>query len=701
MSINTKRIVSLMVILLLLFSIVGNSVEASGRWGYATSTASLSSSGNAAASGSASTSTSSEITRIISTSSSNGTMSASYSGTTISASWSGGIATVTAEDREYSENSSTYCGQKASTCNWSKSFSPPAGAKDVQIRGSITSGSVSISGNTIYYSGSGATPTKGPEYDQTVSATIYTPGSTTQSTAGYGTTADGFRLLSSGRNQYASSSSHNCSSSQAWTSVTAGSNASASVWDPRGANSYTTCIYWNNFHVYYGSGTMTYKLHQVTTVYNYSGTVHYEYRYWIPNSPPNVILSNNAPNPLYRGVTVTFTGSATDSDGYITSRSWGGIASGTSSSSSTATYTPTSLGTFTASYSATDDVGATTTRQSTITVVNRPPSVTASNNAPNPLHRGTVVTLTGTANDLDGTIASTSWSGAVSGSGYSRTFTPTALGTYTATFRATDNDGGTATASTSFTVVNSPPTVTIISPLGTVSNPAVVPGFSTNIQWNYTDLENDPQTSYRVRVWNSNGTLFRDSGVVNSAANTYSLTGLSPGSLYYFNVIVTDQYDSRTSTTSYFRAGENFAVNDIITRQPVELVSKNPDVSMFIAGKHGPNNFPVDVLVQKTIGVGSNVVSITLTRTAYGKTWSQTRNVNVGTSQQTVTFTVPNVTTQDIRDWQKDNNHRNTVYDSFRFTATLVYSGIEIDETDNTKTAQFRSAEFGRSQLTR
>lgn len=63
---------------------------------------------------------------------------------------------------------------------------------------------------------------------------------------------------------------------------------------------------------------------------------------------------------------------------------------------------------------------------------------------------GQTVSLTATANDVDGTIASVDWSQivgpavALGGSGANRTFTPTIAGTYIFGVTATDNDGATS-----------------------------------------------------------------------------------------------------------------------------------------------------------------------------------------------------------------------------------------------------------------
>ncbi|MFC5402939.1 Athe_2463 domain-containing protein [Cohnella soli] len=145
---------------------------------------------------------------------------------------------------------------------------------------------------------------------------------------------------------------------------------------------------------------------------------------------------------------------------------------------------------------------------------------------------------------------------------------------------------------------------------------------------------------------------------------------------------------------------QNFAIIAVVPRPPLEVVQKKPPLSMFIAGKYGPATFPVDVIAQKTIGSGAESVQIKLTRTGYGKTWTETKTVLVGPAQQTITFTVPNVTDKDIRDWQAANGKKQTLYDSFKFTAELTYFNTEVTLADNKGSAQFRTAEFGRSQLT-
>lgn len=80
---------------------------------------------------------------------------------------------------------------------------------------------------------------------------------------------------------------------------------------------------------------------------------------------------------------------------------------------------------------------------------NVPPTVDAGTDQT--VNTGAVVTLTATATDSDGSIASSSWtqqSGptvSLSGTGLSRTFTPTVAGVYVFRFSATDNAGATST----------------------------------------------------------------------------------------------------------------------------------------------------------------------------------------------------------------------------------------------------------------
>lgn len=181
----------------------------------------------------------------------------------------------------------------------------------------------------------------------------------------------------------------------------------------------------------------------------------------VVNAAPNVAPTANAgidQTITLPTSTVTLTGSGADTDGTIVSYSWAKLSgSGTITSSSAASTTVTSLGAGTSTFrlTVTDNSGATATDDIQV-VVNAAPAVNQSPIADAGLNQvivlpTSVVTLSGTGSDPDGTVVSYSWtkisgSGVITSTNYPST-TVTSLTTGTSTFRlaVTDDKGATAT----------------------------------------------------------------------------------------------------------------------------------------------------------------------------------------------------------------------------------------------------------------
>ena len=215
---------------------------------------------------------------------------------------------------------------------------------------------------------------------------------------------------------------------------------------------------------------------------------------------------------------MTFTSTSSDSDGTVTDIVWDfGDGSPTSDQANPVhTY---GVGVFIATFTATDDDGATTTRSVEIrSLPNIAPSATASatpNNGRAPLN----VQLSSAGSiDFDGSIASYSWNFG-DGSPVSTAANPThvyAAGTWTATLTVTDNEGATGTANVVVqSTVNQAPTAVAnatpngikapvsvdFSSAGSIDNDGTVVSYS----WDFGDgsaVSTDPTrpTSTRRRV---------------------------------------------------------------------------------------------------------------------------------------------------------------------------------------------------------
>ncbi|MCW2527026.1 MAG: wcoG [Pseudonocardiales bacterium] len=158
-------------------------------------------------------------------------------------------------------------------------------------------------------------------------------------------------------------------------------------------------------------------------------------------------------------LTVAFDGSgSTDADGAIASYAWN-FGDGTTGAGISASHTYATAGTFTATLTVTDNQGATSPFAQGVSPVNAPV-----NQAPTALFTSSTLGLTvnviGTGStDSDGSIASYAWNfgDGVTGSGASTTHLYAAAGSYVVTLVATDNLGGTGTATGTVVVVG--PTV--------------------------------------------------------------------------------------------------------------------------------------------------------------------------------------------------------------------------------------------------
>jgi hypothetical protein len=190
------------------------------------------------------------------------------------------------------------------------------------------------------------------------------------------------------------------------------------------------------------------------------------------NQPPTVNAGIDQSITLPAN-TATLNGSAADPDGTIASYAWtkvSGPSEGTITSASSSSTTLTGLvqGVYVFRLSASDDKGASGTDDITITVnaatsSNQPPTVSAGADKSITLPTNSV-SLTGSATDADGTIASYAWSKISGGSATitspsnaSTTITGLVQGSYTFRLTATDNKGATASDDVLITV-NAQPT---------------------------------------------------------------------------------------------------------------------------------------------------------------------------------------------------------------------------------------------------
>ncbi|BBO87541.1 PKD domain-containing protein [Desulfosarcina ovata] len=185
-------------------------------------------------------------------------------------------------------------------------------------------------------------------------------------------------------------------------------------------------------------------------------------------------------------------------------------------------------GTYNATLHIWSSTGATTSASIPITVQNNPPTATADivpSNGEVPL----TAQLIGSGSDPDGSIVlyewdfegdgTFDWSSATSGN---TSHTYTAVGSYQAVFRVTDNDGQTATALAATTVVNTGPPG---SPTATAAATPTTGNAPLNVNFNGTAT--DPNNDVVLYEWdfNNDGTFDWSSATSGSTSYTYTQAG--------------------------------------------------------------------------------------------------------------------------------------------------------------------------------
>lgn len=217
------------------------------------------------------------------------------------------------------------------------------------------------------------------------------------------------------------------------------------------------------------------------------------------NQPPTISITSPTNNAAITvGQVVTLQATASDSDGSVASVQFkvNGVNQGgaiTTAPFSTS-WTPSASGNFTITAVATDDDGLSTTSTAVTAVVSPPanqlPTITVT--APTTGTTNQAITLSATASDPDGSIASvqfrvngTNEGAADTTSPYSISWTPTVSGNYSITAIATDNSGGTTTSAAVSVTVTAPsiptPTISVTAPKAGLINEAQTLGATATV----------------------------------------------------------------------------------------------------------------------------------------------------------------------------------------------------------------------------
>lgn len=301
-----------------------------------------------------------------------------------------------------------------------------------------------------------------------------------------------------------------------------------------------------------------------------------------PNRPPSANAGNNQVITLPTS-SVFLIGSATDSDGSITSYLWqkfSGPSSGTITSPNSSSTFVTGLvsGTYVFKLTATDNKGA--TGSDTMTVVVNPapnqlPTVTTSGNQTITLPTNSV-TVSSTANDPDGTIVSRLWS-KTSGPSTFTINSPTSAstiisnlvaGTYTFQITVTDNSGASVSSSLTIVVNAAPPANQPPSANAGGDKVITLPTTSTTLVG--TGL--DPDGTIASYSWSktSGPATFN---IVSPSSSTTVVNNLVAGT-YQFTLTVTDNLGATGSDTV------SVTVNPAPNQPPVANAGLNSSITL-------------------------------------------------------------------------------------------------------------------------
>jgi hypothetical protein len=158
------------------------------------------------------------------------------------------------------------------------------------------------------------------------------------------------------------------------------------------------------------------------------------------------MIDSISPSPVEEGITVSFRGSGTDSDGTVAGYEWNSSLDGFLGNEEDFDGTGFSAGTHTISFRVQDNDGGWSDWDSSTLVVslNTPPTGTIGSISPSPVEEGAIASFTGSGSDSEGSIVAYRWSSSLDGElSTEKDFgsNTLSLGTHTVTFQVQDNAG--------------------------------------------------------------------------------------------------------------------------------------------------------------------------------------------------------------------------------------------------------------------
>jgi plastocyanin/outer membrane protein assembly factor BamB len=164
------------------------------------------------------------------------------------------------------------------------------------------------------------------------------------------------------------------------------------------------------------------------------------------NTPPVAMIDFVSPSPIKEGMSVSFLGSGTDSDGTVTGYEWTSDVDGLLSTNDSFDSDELSIGNHTISFRVQDNDGGWSNWDTTTLVIhpNTPPVAMIDFVSPSPVKEGMSVSFLGSGTDSDGTVTGYEWISSLDGTlGNEKDFNGAGLstGTHTISFRVQDDDG--------------------------------------------------------------------------------------------------------------------------------------------------------------------------------------------------------------------------------------------------------------------
>ena len=408
----------------------------------------------------------------------------------------------------------------------------------------------------------------------------------------------------------------------------------------------------------------------------------------ITNASPVVTISAPATGLTFgEGATITFTGSATDTEdnnATLTSNlSWSSSQDGVIGSSGSFSTTTLSPGLHTITASVTDSGGALGSDSITLTIDAKPVVTISAPLNGSSFAQNASITFTGAVTDLEdnnATLTSNlSWSSDINGAiGTGGSFSTSTLnpGTHTITASVTDSFGNTGNASISITV-DALPVVTITAPL---TGTSFAQGSSIIFTGSATDNEDDNAALTSNLSWSSS-----INGVI-GASGSFSTASLSPG-VHTITASVTDSFGNSA----------NDSISITVDGLPVVTITAPTDGSSFSQGNSigfsgsATDNEDNDITLTaalswsssldgvigsganfnySALSVGTHTITASVTD-SFGNNGSASISVSItvaGNTAPTVTITAP----------ADASNHN--------YAASISFTGSATDAEDNNAT---------------